>query len=130
MSKSQTTEHSYKKLGLALAILTVAAILIVLILFPDLLGKDTAVSYEVLNTVEYNGSLGTFSQQTSGTLVVNKQPLDSKEIAYSYAFIADVTADNGKTVAEISFPAVSIVRDTSSDRIIGGDRLLKNLGLV
>jgi len=92
--------------------------------------RNATISYEVLNTVEYSGHAGRFSQQASGIMTVRKNPLVSGDVAYSYAFVADVTADGGRTVGEISSPVMSIFRDPKSDHIVGGSQLLKNLGLV
>ena len=92
--------------------------------------RNATVSYEVLNTVEYSGSNEHFSQQANGTMVVEKQPLTSGDVAYLYSFVAEVIPDDGKTVGEISFPAVSLLRHPNTDRMVGGNAVLKNLGLV
>ncbi|MCH8048224.1 MAG: formylglycine-generating enzyme family protein [Planctomycetes bacterium] len=92
---------------------------------------DTAkmYSYEVLNTVEYTGS-GSFSQQAAGVMAVKQQPLESGQVAYTYSFVADTSPDGGKTIGQITLPAVTILRDPQTERIVGGTPLLKNLGWV
>jgi Mg-chelatase subunit ChlD len=89
------------------------------------------ISYEVLDTVEYAGT-GTFWCQTTGTLLVRKLPLPSGEISYTYCFSADTDIRPGEDgpLARITFPPVSIHRDPASERLVGGDRVLKNLGIV
>ena len=70
----------------------------------------------------------------------NIEGVDMKRIAravilLSIAFLAfgcgdDTSPDGGKTIGQITLPAVTIVRDPQTERIVGGTPLLKNLGRV
>lgn len=56
-------------------------------------------------------------------------------ILLSITFLAfgcgdDTSPDGGKTVGQITLPAVTILRDPQTERIVGGTPLLKNLGQV
>lgn len=91
--------------------------------------KPDTLNYEVLATVEYTGH-GRYSQQSSAVMTVDKRSSESGEVGYVYSMVTDTTGDGGKTVGEVTLPAATIIRDPATERIVGGMRLLKNLGIV
>ena len=86
--------------------------------------------YEVLNTVQYRGESGRFSSQAAGTLAVQKEALRTGNVAYTYAFTADVSGHEEKANGELRFPPVTVVRDPRTERFVGGHPVMKQMGFV
>ncbi len=87
------------------------------------------LAYEVLNTVDYTGR-GTFSQQMSGTMVVDKQVPRTGDVSYGYAFVEDVAPKSAGAVAQVNSPPVVLLRNAETERLIGGSPALRNMGIV
>jgi len=88
-----------------------------------------ASKYEVLNTIEFKGS-GNFRSQELGMMVVQKQPLVQNKAAYSFCFDADIEANQEKAFGNITSPCISVVRDTETERLTGGDTVLRIPAIV
>lgn len=88
-----------------------------------------ASKYAILNTIEFKGS-GNFRSQELGTMVVQKQPLVQNKAAYSFCFDADIEANQENAFCNITSPCISVVRDTDTERLTGGDSVLKIPAIV
>ncbi len=87
--------------------------------------------YQVLTTMEFAGPAGaSYFEQTSGTLGIYESPISGDESDYRYKFAADTVLAGTDTAAQIASPVFTILRDTTTDRLVGGSQPLRNAGLL
>lgn len=92
--------------------------------------REIPHTYHALQTVSYsNGGGVSVFLPSAGTIVVRKRPAGERDMLYQYGFVTDVFAPRDMAV-EISMPLVSVRRDTTKERFVGGDALLRNFGRI